>query len=289
MKRSQTMTILFSFCCLAQFGLNLLGDPGRNGHGGEWRTSCSEREAGTAKKSRTGTVKAFGPHFFLSLQTSKIAATSFSFPHDSNFPVERSCFRLNDLNDYLKSEYCSFCSLPIYLNVCFFTYGHDRPDAKEECRLHSSRKDWIWCVTPDWSSRLQVPKYPYISLPCKLVVRGKRFRHIMHCSSWFLHVDFGRIIDVVAYSLPFVCRIFASTWNVGGKSPSKGLDLDEWLHSSPPADIYILGYVLPEALSFWTTLCSTYQWTWAIVFNSCCMQISRNCSFECWKCSWYWR
>lgn len=72
----------------------------------------------------------------------------------------------------------------------------------------------------------------------------------MHCSSWFLHVDFGRIIDVVAYSLPFVCRIFASTWNVGGKSPSKGLDLDEWLHSSPPADIYILGYVLPEALSF---------------------------------------
>ncbi|GJN23053.1 hypothetical protein PR202_gb10669 [Eleusine coracana subsp. coracana] len=26
---------------------------GRDGHGGEWRTSCSEREQGTAKKSRT--------------------------------------------------------------------------------------------------------------------------------------------------------------------------------------------------------------------------------------------
>ncbi|KAL5211062.1 hypothetical protein ABZP36_006685 [Zizania latifolia] len=37
-------------------------------------------------------------------------------------------------------------------------------------------------------------------------------------------------------------RIFASTWNVGGKSPSKGLDLDEWLRSSSPADIYVLGF-----------------------------------------------
>ncbi|KAL6638026.1 hypothetical protein ACP70R_025598 [Stipagrostis hirtigluma subsp. patula] len=37
-------------------------------------------------------------------------------------------------------------------------------------------------------------------------------------------------------------RIFASTWNVGGKSPPRGLNLDEWLHSSPPADIYVLGF-----------------------------------------------
>lgn len=37
-------------------------------------------------------------------------------------------------------------------------------------------------------------------------------------------------------------RIFASTWNVGGKAPSRGLDLDDWLHSSPPADIYVLGF-----------------------------------------------
>ncbi|KAG2631974.1 hypothetical protein PVAP13_2NG053800 [Panicum virgatum] len=37
-------------------------------------------------------------------------------------------------------------------------------------------------------------------------------------------------------------RIFAATWNVGGKSPPRGLNLDEWLHTSPPADIYVLGF-----------------------------------------------
>ncbi|KAG8077215.1 hypothetical protein GUJ93_ZPchr0007g5310 [Zizania palustris] len=37
-------------------------------------------------------------------------------------------------------------------------------------------------------------------------------------------------------------RIFASTWNIGGKSPLKGLDLDERLRSPPPADIYVLGF-----------------------------------------------
>ncbi|KAF2941773.1 type IV inositol polyphosphate 5-phosphatase 7 isoform X2 [Oryza sativa Japonica Group] len=104
---------------LAKFGLNLLGDPGRNGHGGEWRTSCSEREAGTAKKSRTDRM----------------------------------------------------------------------PKKNADC-----------------------------------IRRGRT------------ESDVSRLTEVQDY------RIFASTWNVGGKSPSKGLDLDEWLHSSPPADIYILGF-----------------------------------------------
>ncbi|XP_072952543.1 type I inositol polyphosphate 5-phosphatase 4-like [Typha angustifolia] len=38
------------------------------------------------------------------------------------------------------------------------------------------------------------------------------------------------------------CRIFVGTWNVGGKSPTRNLNLDDWLHSSPPADIYVLGF-----------------------------------------------
>ncbi|CAD6207036.1 unnamed protein product [Miscanthus lutarioriparius] len=49
-------------------------------------------------------------------------------------------------------------------------------------------------------------------------------------------VDAARLTEVQNY------RIFASTWNVGGKSPPRGLNLDDWLHSSPPADIYVLGF-----------------------------------------------
>lgn len=38
-------------------------------------------------------------------------------------------------------------------------------------------------------------------------------------------------------------RIFVATWNVAGKSPPSYLSLEDWLHTSPPADIYVLGYV----------------------------------------------
>nr|CAB3452071.1 unnamed protein product [Digitaria exilis] len=48
--------------------------------------------------------------------------------------------------------------------------------------------------------------------------------------------DVARLTEVQDY------RIFAATWNVGGKSPPRGLNLDEWLHTSPPADIYVLGF-----------------------------------------------
>lgn len=48
--------------------------------------------------------------------------------------------------------------------------------------------------------------------------------------------DLARLTEVQDY------RIFAATWNVGGKSPPRGLNLDEWLHTSPPADIYVLGF-----------------------------------------------
>ncbi|KAG7573303.1 Endonuclease/exonuclease/phosphatase superfamily [Arabidopsis suecica] len=45
-----------------------------------------------------------------------------------------------------------------------------------------------------------------------------------------------RIIDVQNHS------IFVATWNVAGRSPPEDLNLDEWLHSSAPADIYVLGF-----------------------------------------------
>ncbi|KAK8477273.1 hypothetical protein V6N11_045016 [Hibiscus sabdariffa] len=37
-------------------------------------------------------------------------------------------------------------------------------------------------------------------------------------------------------------RMFVGTWNVGGKSPHRGLNLRDWLSSPAPADIYVLGF-----------------------------------------------
>ncbi|CAN8280365.1 unnamed protein product [Cochlearia groenlandica] len=37
-------------------------------------------------------------------------------------------------------------------------------------------------------------------------------------------------------------RVFTATWNVAGKSPPSYLNLDDWLHTSPPSDIYVLGF-----------------------------------------------
>ncbi|XP_026435650.1 type I inositol polyphosphate 5-phosphatase 4-like [Papaver somniferum] len=51
-------------------------------------------------------------------------------------------------------------------------------------------------------------------------------------------VDFepAQVIDIHNY------KIFVATWNVGGKSPPSYLSLEDWLHTSPPADIYVLGF-----------------------------------------------
>ncbi|KAM0040581.1 putative inositol-polyphosphate 5-phosphatase [Helianthus debilis subsp. tardiflorus] len=49
-------------------------------------------------------------------------------------------------------------------------------------------------------------------------------------------LEHPQIINVHNYS------IFAATWNVGGKSPSSNMNLDDWLHAAPPADIYVLGF-----------------------------------------------
>ncbi|KAL4325564.1 hypothetical protein GQ457_11G002960 [Hibiscus cannabinus] len=37
-------------------------------------------------------------------------------------------------------------------------------------------------------------------------------------------------------------RVFCATWNVAGKSPPSYLNLEDWLHTSSPADIYVLGF-----------------------------------------------
>ncbi|URD90597.1 type I inositol-1,4,5-trisphosphate 5-phosphatase [Musa troglodytarum] len=45
----------------------------------------------------------------------------------------------------------------------------------------------------------------------------------------------AQVADVQDY------KIFVATWNVGGKSPPRNLILLDWLHSSSPSDIYVLG------------------------------------------------
>ncbi|KAI4364071.1 hypothetical protein MLD38_020210 [Melastoma candidum] len=50
----------------------------------------------------------------------------------------------------------------------------------------------------------------------------------------------GLIISLL--STPHTPLIFVATWNVAGKSPPSHLNLEDWLHSSPPADIYVLGF-----------------------------------------------
>ncbi|CAK9143047.1 unnamed protein product [Ilex paraguariensis] len=37
-------------------------------------------------------------------------------------------------------------------------------------------------------------------------------------------------------------RVFVATWNVGGKSPHSGLNLDDFLQVHDPSDIYVLGF-----------------------------------------------
>ncbi|XP_068649772.1 type IV inositol polyphosphate 5-phosphatase 7-like [Aristolochia californica] len=51
-----------------------------------------------------------------------------------------------------------------------------------------------------------------------------------------IDLEAAEVMDVQEY------RIFVATWNVGGKSPPSNLSLEDWLHTSPPADIYVLGF-----------------------------------------------
>ncbi|GMH02403.1 hypothetical protein Nepgr_004242 [Nepenthes gracilis] len=50
------------------------------------------------------------------------------------------------------------------------------------------------------------------------------------------YLEASQVTDIHNY------RIFVATWNVAGKSPPGHLNLDDWLHTSPPADIYVLGF-----------------------------------------------
>lgn len=63
--------------------------------------------------------------------------------------------------------------------------------------------------------------------------------------NYFFSLDISKqfqiCIDVIAL---LNVRVFVGTWNVGGRAPHEGLNLNDWLLSTPsPADLYVLGFV----------------------------------------------
>ncbi|XP_042401724.1 type IV inositol polyphosphate 5-phosphatase 7-like isoform X4 [Zingiber officinale] len=61
-------------------------------------------------------------------------------------------------------------------------------------------------------------------------------REIDHVRQGRFDLHSAQITDIQDY------KIFAATWNVGGRSPPKNLNLLDWIHASSPADIYVLGF-----------------------------------------------
>ncbi|XP_062085557.1 type I inositol polyphosphate 5-phosphatase 4-like [Humulus lupulus] len=75
--------------------------------------------------------------------------------------------------------------------------------------------------------------------PCTIKKsKTERFskRHSDRVRRGKIDLDSSQVTDVHNY------RVFVATWNVAGKSPPSNLCLEDWLHTSPPADIYVLGF-----------------------------------------------
>ena len=49
------------------------------------------------------------------------------------------------------------------------------------------------------------------------------------------------VLTRITWGTWFVCRVTIGTWNVAGKSPVEDLDIDDWLCTVEPADMYIIG------------------------------------------------
>ncbi|XP_010677295.2 type I inositol polyphosphate 5-phosphatase 2 isoform X1 [Beta vulgaris subsp. vulgaris] len=66
----------------------------------------------------------------------------------------------------------------------------------------------------------------------KACERGNQLRHRRGLSET-LRVEYIKTKEV---------RVTIGTWNVAGRPPSQGLDIDDWLCMEEPADIYIIGF-----------------------------------------------
>ncbi|XP_062202919.1 type I inositol polyphosphate 5-phosphatase 5-like [Phragmites australis] len=76
-------------------------------------------------------------------------------------------------------------------------------------------------------------------------------------STFFKSLSESRSLKFSSFSSPATTssthieafRVFAATWNVAGKTPDKGLNLNDFLPSDDYSDIYVLGYAVCTALN----------------------------------------
>ncbi|XP_042048524.1 type I inositol polyphosphate 5-phosphatase 4-like [Salvia splendens] len=89
-------------------------------------------------------------------------------------------------------------------------------------------------VDEEWRNNLPEREQPYTVKKSNTEKLTARNPECMRRNEF--EFDSTQITDVQDY------RIFVATWNVGGKSPPSYLNLEDWLHTSPPSDIYVLGF-----------------------------------------------
>lgn len=147
------------------------------------RSSLSEREQCTIKKSKTGT-------------------------HLPNF------HSLNQ-NNFENPDFC---------NRCWHLYKISYPS--------------LWC--PEKLSRnSSQARRGKMNLDHPRIIDVHNYRYAATLISHFNR--FCCVQFLTSASLFSVSSIFTATWNVAGRSPPSNLNLDDLLHASPPADIYVLG------------------------------------------------
>lgn len=66
----------------------------------------------------------------------------------------------------------------------------------------------------------------------------------MFCSHFLTYIPFFDLTYILFFDLPpALCRVFVATWNVGGKPPHGGLNLNDFIPADDHSDMYVLGYV----------------------------------------------
>lgn len=95
--------------------------------------------------------------------------------------------------------------------------------------------DDVICQVVDEEYRSNYSKMEACSIKKSITERSSR-TYIDRMQRGKSYLGEAQVTDVCNY------RIFVATWNVAGKSPPSYLSLEDWLHISPPADIYVLGF-----------------------------------------------